>query len=449
METNALIQPMQSDGQPSPKRVPPSVFRPIQYLGNKLRSVAAITEVAQNLVKPNARILDLFTGSSVVSQSFAHLGFQVTAVDSQMYSQVLASALLGINRANHDTLSWNVILELLERITAKCQISEWDPYIAEENAALASDDYERLIVLYADLPLIWRATNSKSQDGGHLQVIGKPLITMLQAGIYFGVKQSLALDAIRLAIELAYARRSISLWARHAALTALMSAMSSAVHSAGKHFAQPLSAGASTNYPFLRTRMLQDRRIDITEAFVERCAIINRMAEPSDRGHSSFQGLAEDFLGSSSSTFELVYADPPYTAQQYSRFYHLLETLVLYKMPDLYHKGRVTIGLYPTNRFKSAFCSKRFAPDAFGKLICAARQKSAHLLISYSRSTIASNGNSRMISMEDLLSLCRKEFGRQHVECVPLSHTYRQFNSQERSNSERSDPEILIVCAQR
>ena len=36
----------------------------------------------------------------------------------------------------------------------------------------------------------------------------------------------------------------------------------------------------------------------------------------------------------------VVYADPPYTRDHYSRYYHLLDTLLLYDYPDPVGKGQ-------------------------------------------------------------------------------------------------------------
>jgi adenine-specific DNA methylase len=146
---------------------------------------------------------------------------------------------------------------------------------------------------------------------------------------------------------------------------------------------------------------------------------------------------------------DLFYLDPPYTAQQYSRFYHVLETLVDYKVEGVLHNGSVTTGIYPAKRYKSAFSSKRAAPKAFALLLDAAQDQSSSVLISYSQSEGGSDGNERMIVLDQLLHLCSERFGTSHVEIAEMGHKYRQFNSAQNSNSQRSDPEILIVCRAR
>jgi adenine-specific DNA-methyltransferase len=74
----------------------------------------------------------------------------------------------------------------------------------------------------------------------------------------------------------------------------------------------------------------------------------------------------------------VVYADPPYTADHYSRYYHVLETLVQYDYPAL--SGR---GLYRDKRFQTPFSLKTKAPDALEHLVLATSQLGADLILSY------------------------------------------------------------------
>jgi adenine-specific DNA methylase len=237
---------------------------------------------------------------------------------------------------------------------------------------------------------------------------------------------------------------AISPWQFNAYLTAILNAASATAHSAGKRFAQPLNAGTSKNIIFLKQRLLDDRKVDVGRAFKVACEAINRNAA-NQCGHRSITASAEAFAQSSKEKCDLYYLDPPYTAQQYSRFYHVLETIVTYKYPQLLHNGRVTAGLYPTDRYKSAFSSKTNARLAIRKIIQSAKRQDAAMLISYSDSSKQSDGNSRMISLHSLLSECKDAYGK-GVEWGQLSHRYRQFNSSLSSNEYRNDREILIKC---
>ena len=76
---------------------------------------------------------------------------------------------------------------------------------------------------------------------------------------------------------------------------------------------------------------------------------------------------------------DLIYIDPPYTNAHYSRFYHILETLVVYDYPELEYFGR-----YRNDRFQSPFCIKSEALREFDRMIGACARINKTAVISYS-----------------------------------------------------------------
>jgi len=428
-------------------------FRPIQYLGNKLRALPEILDAAGNLIGGQGHVVDLFTGTTVVAQGFAGRGYKVSAVDTQRYAVIFAQAMLGIGRKPGESCSFATLSAMgLNQPNSRFR-EQWKPFLEREANALLCADGASLAAVSAELPLIWRSSNHTLRH--HVEAPERrhafgelSLLASIYAGSYFGVLQALVLDELRQNVESAHSLGHLTDWQFAAALTAIMSAASAAAHSAGKHFAQPLNAGSSRNERFLTGRLLQDRRIDIAQEFEAACNAIDEQAMPFDGGHKAWCGPAESFVAKHDSA-DLYYLDPPYTAQQYSRFYHVLETICNYEYPKLFYNGAVTTGLYPTNRYKSAFSSKRKTPPAFKTIIDKASNSGAALAISYSQSAAHSSGNARMISLEQLLDLCVAEFGGANVEWFKLSHRYRQFNSATASNSQRDDSEILITCKPR
>lgn len=428
-------------------------FRPIQYLGNKLRALPEILDAGAALIGGQGRVADLFTGTTVVAQGFAGRGYKVTAADTQRYAAIFATAMLGIGRRPGDSCSFATLSRIGITAPNDDLSHRWASFFVREDEAISRAHAAGLSALNAELPSIWRGPNHPFRE--HIEAEQRrsafgelPLLTEIYAGSYFGVRQALFLDALRQNAELALTAGHLTDWQYAAALTALMSAASAAAHSAGKHFAQPLNAGSLRNERFLSGRLLQDRRIDIEREFAAACDAINAQAVSSDAGHQAWLGPAEGFVASGE-VADLYYLDPPYTAQQYSRFYHVLETICTYEYPQLFENGALTTGLYPSNRYKSAFSSKRKAPKAFKTIISAATAGRAAVVISYSQSAAASRGNARMITLEQLLDLCAVEFGHANVEWFQLSHRYRQFNSTSASNALRDDPEILITCKPR
>lgn len=418
---------------PSSRVADAIVFRPVQYLGSKLRVLNAITSLAREIAPQGSGVVDLFSGSTVVSQGLAASGFRITAVDTQVYSRVFAHALLGIDRVAGVQIDAEALLRESENVV-RCD-SIWSSIAQEELRLIESADAAGLRNLDARLPLAWRL--------GRLEADADAPLTSFYAGSYFGVWQAMQLDA--LALIIASPAAGLDAWQRAAAKTALMHAASSVVHSAGKHFAQPLKVRVG-NSAFHDRRLLSDRAIDVSTVFRDACARIALIAPQRDAGHKAVTNSAERFMAQRTDADRLYYLDPPYTAQQYSRFYHVLETIATSELPRLPAGSAPTTGLYPGDRYKSAFSSRRHALAALSVVLNRVASLKATAIVSYSVSARGSDGNARMISLEELLAACSQAFGGRRVEIVELAHKYRQFNSEENANDGRDDKEVLVLC---
>jgi adenine-specific DNA-methyltransferase len=92
----------------------------------------------------------------------------------------------------------------------------------------------------------------------------------------------------------------------------------------------------------------------------------------------------------------VVYADPPYSRAQYSRYYHLLETLILYDYPRV--EG---MGLYRQGRFETAWSRLNGVEEAADGFVRAVADSGAPLYLSYpSRGLLHDAGS----SFRDVLS---------------------------------------------
>lgn len=429
------------------------ILRPIQYLGSKLRSLHPLLSYTKHLFGKDDHVVDCFSGSSVVSQAFANSGARVLAVDSQQFCQHIASAMLGIGRAQGELCVENAT-KLGQHFSSLNIAGALGTLLSQEKITIGKGPTSELVAFYATLPQVWKSSSKEDWFSSVSGSIGgdrydfRPLIASHYAGTYFGLRQSLFFDYVRNRISELRASDEIGSWTETALLTALYSAMSNVVCSAGKHFAQPLAIKATGNPEFRIARLYADRSIDCIQAFVEAAYSIDNSAQlNSGERHIA---VANPIAAVQSEICELrpslLYADPPYTAQQYSRFYHILEVTADYKVPELQLvKGKVTSGLYNVNRYKSPFSSKSGAPQAFKSLAHTAKECGASLAISYSASSERSTGNSRMITLTELEKICASYFGKK-INVIELGHAYRPFNSDDHNNAHRNDPEILIIC---
>lgn len=95
---------------------------------------------------------------------------------------------------------------------------------------------------------------------------------------------------------------------------------------------------------------------------------------------------------------DVVYIDPPYNSRQYSRFYHVLETLTKWDNPALFGVARK-----PPTENSSDYC-KVVAPIAFADLI--ANVKAKLVVVSYNSTYESKSSSSRnKISLQEIFSI--------------------------------------------
>lgn len=435
-------------------------YRPIQYLGAKTRSVERIVEESVNLYKKGTYVIDLFSGSSIISQALNSNGENVVANDVMAFCADIATCMLNVHRKDFsdkeikDYVSFVLSSKLPEKYT--CPFYKW---IEKEEDYLKNRTLLDLQHLYRDLPQVWKnefdyeQKNYISRHLGDSAIQSVPLISNYYAGTYFGIKQAIEMDNIRNAIEILY-RENHDSWVKSLLLTALYNVMSIIVHSVGKHYAQPISFADTNPNKITNQRLFNDRLFDVSSLFSEcvnvimaRCnsnATSNNFVSNADVTEASYLASLKEIPVS------VVYADPPYTAQQYSRFYHIPEVIHSYKYPSLQvFRGNVTNGLYPEQKYKSPFCSKTQAYNSFECIFRVAKEKNASLILSYSESKKANTGNERMISMSNIQEIGKRHLPHHVLRITDFGFDYRQLNNKGKVVEEKEDKEVLLIFEKR
>jgi adenine-specific DNA-methyltransferase len=109
----------------------------------------------------------------------------------------------------------------------------------------------------------------------------------------------------------------------------------------------------------------------------------------------------------------VVYADPPYSRAQYSRYYHVLETLVLYDYPAATGKGR-----YRDGRVETDFSRPARVSDAIDHFIGTVAASGYPLYLSYPENGLLFERG------EDLLHLLGQHYPHATVATTaPLAHS--------------------------
>lgn len=319
----------------------------LRYMGTKAPVLDLVCPAIEALAPPGATVCDLMAGTHAVGYALKARN-RIIANDIQAYSAVVGKALI----ENHGA-----------------SISSWQA--REQLARLAARNHEE-------------REFSFFQDH--------------YADKYFSPHQCRDIDSIRCAIEQIGDEQKRALY-----LCALMYAMCLAQSTTG-HFAEFLPA----DHPRLRSL----RAIDVWEAFLRKC---DDMAVV--RGDLPHVVLCEDYrkllespeYAGLTAEVDAFYLDPPYSDAQYSRFYHVLETVVRYDTPRLQYKGG-----YRAGRHQSRFSQRAHAEAEFDRAVGRIAALGRPLVISYS--------STGLVGRDRLAGVCRSHY--REVEVAEAGHTH-------------------------
>lgn len=314
------------------------------------------------------RVVDLFSGSAAVSWFVAEsTRTPVLANDLQEFAAVLARAVIG-RTASLDPVevgrSWFA--------AAAMQVwncPAWYEAKALERAKGNTKDLVRrsrkLCTRNPDIGVVWRAY------GGH----------------YFSPSQALVIDALRANLPPEEPEKSVC-------LASLIIAASKCAAAPG-HTAQPLSPEAPSGQKAIRDAWKLDPFLVALRALEQLCSRFSQV--PGEATTRDAIELAND-LGAG----DLVILDPPYSDVQYSRFYHVLETIAKGDCGEVQGRGR-----YPAFELRpqSRFCKKSESGEAMRELLGALARVRARVIITFP-SEMCSNG----LSGKDITKMAQEEF---------------------------------------
>ena len=422
-------------------------FRPIQYLGSKWRILDQVNRAVESVSSGRRPLaVDLFAGSGVVARRLAHTQ-PVLAADIQEYSRVLTSALLHPNLIDVRTLLSDTIGETEHREPWLRDLLVWE--LARVTSA------ERLVHLAADLEVgslqlkKWHTAlpNEPILDAAHSGSAGSTDWTLLShyGGVFFSYRQAADLDAIARVV------RRIPPDQRDTPLAALLSTASEVVSSVGGHFAQPIKP-RNTSGQLKLTQLENLHRVrmkDVRKIFDDKLRRFSRLSRPVFEGHA-VRSSFEDVVDNLPSDAGVVYADPPYTREHYSRFYHVLETIAMGDQPGISTVrlgGEVgeSQGLYRVNRHQSPFSIVSQAPAAFDYLCARLAHREISLVLSYSPVPENEKPRARVIGMEPLLRIVGSHFKHlQVIEATGMRHS--KFNHSSKNAPAVDEAEVLILA---
>lgn len=400
----------------------------LNYPGSKKRLLNFIYKNTSKYIDKNKYVLDIFAGTSCVAEMFKKNGYKVYANDVESYAYNISNTLLknsykvNLKNINSNYKTNYKTLELVYK-----NLLEKEKLYLEKNNSLIID-------FNNELPKIWKKDFEiklnniviKTIDdlNNNTNKIPFCLFTLYYSGIYFGLKQSIQIDSIRYAIEQEDEKD------RSVLLTCLYYAMKETSFSKDGHMAQPLNQEKNTK------RLFDVRSKDIYELFANKLNDFKDIRENNIEGEAfnkQFTDLIKDNRIINDVGF--IYADPPYTDMQYSRYFHLLTTVTNYCYPNMtYKNGKLTSGLYADNRFQSNISSRSKSLDELTMLIEFSSKNNISLCFSYAYPVDVDNQatNRYTMNVDDLINKMEEHFSEVKVFKENYSHCNNRNSNQKK-----------------
>lgn len=403
----------------------------IRYMGAKHSLAPTVAEIIKEL--PSGPCLDLFAGMCSVAGAIAASGRETWCNDIQKYAALVSNVLVALTELplTSEQVS-SKLLPAFKRNAAYLK-RRFAVQLQEEALALRQESF----TTYKDLSDNW-------QHAGNNPVIAREILSLRYSSAfpyrlatltysygYFGLLQAIELDSLRYAIDYSYRKNQLSIGQAQQCLTALME-ISSKICTAPGHFAQYLEAKNISSWRHIRAQ----RSRGVWAGFISSLESISAYGTKNWRAKNRI--FCQDAmrlpneLNNSGNKPKIIYADPPYSEAQYSRYYHVLENLVKYDYPAVMSKGR-----YDDARFTTPFSLVSSVGLAFVNLVKSAARLEADLVISY-----PSNGL-LFYTGGNLSSILHDYYSR--VNIIKISHKHSTLGG--KHGRMTSDVEELIFVA--
>lgn len=413
------------------------------YMGSKKKIVGFIVESMFPHCNENSVFLDIMCGSGAVSNALAQMN-QVYASDAQDFCKLLAKIQgKGFNRKEAELLLNEMYSDYLYNL--KLLQKEVSAQLKEEERIFHSDlgDKQHVLEIYKesiDSFELYSSTDDTKKAINEIinnrkrnsKEIPYCLFTYYYSNVYFGLAQCIQLDSIRYAIEQISNRET-----REWALGTLVVVASAIATTHAGHFAQPKKIDVNSI-----EQIIKQRSRSAWLEFSKRLVVIAQESERYPYPIRTIEGPWETALQNISlmvnSSNLVVYLDAPYKRDEYSRYYHVLETIVKYDYPASEKKARIRSKVNG-ERFRSEFFTKTVSKveEYFCNIISQILTKGAICAWSYSDNGMARIKN--VISQVMQTNNCSV-----YLYSIPYTHS-SQRKIEKRSTSKLDVVEYCIV----
>ncbi|CEQ18974.1 DNA adenine methylase [Paraclostridium sordellii] len=414
------------------------IFTVLNYQGSKKRLLNFIYENTKEYIDSDKAFLDICSGTSAVAYNMKR-NFTVYTNDSENYAYHIANSIV----KNNEKYDFNKSDEIMIREKYNVNLQRLNnvfKYISNKEAILLErEDADGLIELYSSCPCIWKNNVDIEIEGKIIKSISdlrkykddipNVLFTLYYSSSYFGIKQSMDIDSIRYAIEFIECKTTKSIL-----FTSLFFAMKECVFAKDGHMAQPLNMETS------KKRMLRLKARSIYDIFIDKLNEFNNddfvLSQNNNKCYNKdFRTLLET-EESIKNEVGFIYIDPPYTDMQYSRYYHILNTVVLYDYPEIsLSRGAISKGIYREGRYQSPLSQRKHALNEIDFLFRFCKENKINVALSYAYpiDTQKQATNRYTASIDDLINVAKKHFG-DNVKVVHEEYSHANNRNSDKKN---------------
>ncbi|HEV7378026.1 MAG TPA: hypothetical protein VGN95_25320 [Pyrinomonadaceae bacterium] len=402
-------------------------------MGAKHSLAPIVAQIIKDL--PSGPCLDLFAGMCSVAGALAETGREAWCNDIQKYAAVVSGALVAsIESPITDGQASGKLLRAFKR-NASSLNRRFDNQLKQELFALKQESY----LTYKKVADSWHHAGNDTNIANEILVLqASPLfpyrlVTLTYSHGYFGLRQAIDIDSLRYAIDYAHRHNDITNEQAQWCLAALIETASKVCTAPG-HFAQYLEVKNKSTYQHIRSQ----RRRQVWSVFMSSLKSMRPYGTKDWRSKNrTFCSDAMQLpyqLTDHENRPRIVYADPPYSEAQYSRYYHVLESLVEYDYPTIKSKGR-----YREGRFTTPFSLASSVGGAFVRLAERVSKLEADLVVSYpSNGFLFQRGGNLSSILYDYYS---------RVNIIKINHKHSTLGG--RHGPMTSDVEELIFIARK
>lgn len=383
------------------------------YMGSKKSLVDFIIESLWPHVENDSVILDIMCGSGSVSNALAQMS-DVYASDAQLFCRLLAKIQgAGFNEKKAVEMLDELYIYytdnlriLQDECKKQLELEKEIFHMDTNNVDLVFNKYKEYIE-NMDLYSSTEPTSKEIMQKIQIRKINNKLFpyclfTYYFSNVYFGLEQCMQIDSIRYALDVVQ-DEEVKNWM----LGVLIVTVSAIASNHAGHFAQPKRVDENSI-----SEVIEKRKKSAWLEFSKRLLAVAAESERYSYNINIVDGPWKNALEQVAKLHPsnlIVYLDAPYKRDEYSRYYHVLETIALYDYPASERKGRLRSKLNG-ERFKTEFFSKNVhvIEERLKNTIVAILQESKVCVWSYSDNGVASILNVVNMVLEELS--CRMYF---------------------------------------